>query len=103
MIRCAVGLPVVGPFADPVTLVELAVAAEAHGWDGVFLWDHLLYHDPTWGVVSPVVVASAIAARTSRARLGVLVAALPRRRPQQVAREAATLDVLSAGRLVFGA
>jgi alkanesulfonate monooxygenase SsuD/methylene tetrahydromethanopterin reductase-like flavin-dependent oxidoreductase (luciferase family) len=103
MTRYAVGLPNVGPFADPGTLVELAVAAERHGWDGVFLWDHLLYHDPEWSVVNPVVVASAIAARTSRIRLGVLMMALPRRRVQTVARETATLDVLSGGRLVFGA
>jgi alkanesulfonate monooxygenase SsuD/methylene tetrahydromethanopterin reductase-like flavin-dependent oxidoreductase (luciferase family) len=103
MTRYAVGLPNVGPFANPAALVELAVAAEDHGWDGVFLWDHVLYHDPQWSVVNPVVVASAMAARTSRVRLGVLVTALPRRRVQTVARETATLDVLSGGRLVFGA
>src|SRR4051812_16963156 len=103
MTRFAVGLPTVGPFADPTTLVDLAVAAEEHGWDGVFLWDHLLYHDPDWGVVNSVVVASAIAARTTRVRLGVLVMALPRRRVQTVAREIATLDRLSGGRVVFGA
>src|SRR3954454_16304401 len=103
MTRFAVGLPNVGPFADPATLVDLAVAAEDAGWDGVFLWDHVLYHDPDWDVVSSVVVASAIAARPSRIRLGVLVTALPRRRVQTVARETATLDRLSGGRLVFGA
>jgi alkanesulfonate monooxygenase SsuD/methylene tetrahydromethanopterin reductase-like flavin-dependent oxidoreductase (luciferase family) len=103
MPRHAVGLPNVGPFADPRTLVELAVAAEETGWDGVFLWDHLLYHDPDWPVANPVVVASAIAARTSRIRLGVLMTALPRRRVQTVARETVTLDTLSGGRLVFGA
>jgi alkanesulfonate monooxygenase SsuD/methylene tetrahydromethanopterin reductase-like flavin-dependent oxidoreductase (luciferase family) len=102
MPRYAVGLPNVGPFADARTLVELAVAAEERGWDGVFLWDHLLYHDPAWHVVNPVVVASAIAARTSRIRLGVLMMALPRRRVQTVARETVTLDRLSGGRFVFG-
>jgi alkanesulfonate monooxygenase SsuD/methylene tetrahydromethanopterin reductase-like flavin-dependent oxidoreductase (luciferase family) len=99
----AVGLPNVGPFADPLLLVDLAVAAEERGWDGVFLWDHVLYHESGWLVVNPVVVASAIAARTSRIRLGVLMTALPRRRVQVVARESATLDRLSNGRLVFGA
>ncbi|MFC3500645.1 LLM class flavin-dependent oxidoreductase [Micromonospora krabiensis] len=102
MPRYAVGLPNVGPFADARTLVELAVAAEERGWDGVFLWDHLLYHDD-WPVVNTVVVASAVAALTSRIRLGVLVTALPRRRVQTVARETAALDTLSGGRLVFGA
>ncbi|WP_052423215.1 LLM class flavin-dependent oxidoreductase [Nonomuraea candida] len=103
MVRFAVGLPNVGEFGDPALLVELAVAAEEHGWDGVYLWDHLLYHDPGWPVVSPTVVLSAIAARTRRIRLGVLMAALPRRRVQIVAKETATLDLLSGGRLVFGA
>jgi alkanesulfonate monooxygenase SsuD/methylene tetrahydromethanopterin reductase-like flavin-dependent oxidoreductase (luciferase family) len=102
-VRYAVGLPTVGEFGDPRALVELAVAAEAHGWDGVFVWDHLLYHDPLWPVANPVVTVSAIAARTARVRLGVLMTALPRRRVQVVARETATLDVLSGGRLVFGA
>jgi hypothetical protein len=37
--------------------VELAVLAEHSGWDGVHLWDHLLYHDPEWPVASPVATA----------------------------------------------
>src|SRR4051812_2997718 len=102
-VRHAVGLPTVGEFGDPGLLVELAVAAERCGWDGVFLWDHVLYHDPQWTVTSPVVALSAIACATTRVRLGVLVTALPRRRVQTVARETVSLDVLSGGRLVFGA
>jgi len=46
---------------------------------------------------------AAVAARTERVRLGVMVCILARRRPQKVARETASLDVLSGGRLVFGA
>ncbi|GAA2864324.1 hypothetical protein GCM10020220_062000 [Nonomuraea rubra] len=103
MVRYAIGLPNVGEFGDPALLTELAVAAEEHGWDGVYLWDHLLYHDPAWPVANPTVTLSAIAARTHRIRLGILMTALPRRRVQTVAKETATLDRLSAGRLVFGA
>jgi hypothetical protein len=113
----AVGLPNVGEFGDPRILVELGVAAEEYGWDGIYIWDHLLYRqtqagshsdrlhgtDPDWPVANPTVVMGALAARTSRVRLGVLMAALPRRRVQTVARETASLDVLSGGRLVFGA
>ena len=44
-----------------------------------------------------------IAASTERVRVGVMVCILARRRPQKVARETASLDVLSGGRLVFGA
>jgi alkanesulfonate monooxygenase SsuD/methylene tetrahydromethanopterin reductase-like flavin-dependent oxidoreductase (luciferase family) len=103
MVRYAVGLPNVGEFGDPRTLVELGLAAEEHGWDAVYVWDHLLFHDPDWPVANPTVVLSALAARTSRIRLGVLMTALPRRRVQTVARETASLDVLSSGRLLFGA
>ncbi|MEV4570665.1 LLM class flavin-dependent oxidoreductase [Nonomuraea sp. NPDC049419] len=103
MVRFAVGLPNVGEFGDPTLLTELGVAAEEHGWDAVYLWDHLLYHDPSWPVANPVVALSAIAARTRRVRLGILMTALPRRRVQTVAKETASLDRLSGGRLVFGA
>src|SRR5438874_1410807 len=61
--QCAVGVPNVGPFGDPLLLVELAVAAEEHGWDGFFVWDHLLYHDQHWNVADPVAVSAAVAAR----------------------------------------
>jgi alkanesulfonate monooxygenase SsuD/methylene tetrahydromethanopterin reductase-like flavin-dependent oxidoreductase (luciferase family) len=102
-VRYAVGLPTVGPFGDPALLVDLAVAAETAGWDGVFWWDHVLYHDRGWAVVDPTVVAGAVAARTRRIRLGTLMTALPRRRVPKLAREIATLDRLSGGRVVFGA
>src|SRR5271166_3841681 len=101
--RCAVGVPNVGVFGDPVLLVELAVAAEEHGWDGFFVWDHLLYRDPRWNVADPVVVIAAVAARTARIRIGILVNVLARRRVGKVARESVTLDVLSGGRLIVGA
>ncbi len=101
--RCAIGVPNVGLFGDPSLLVDLAVAAEEHGWDGFFVWDHQLYWDPEWHVADPVVVVAAIAARTARLRIGILVNVLARRRVGKVARESVTLDQLSQGRLVFGA
>jgi alkanesulfonate monooxygenase SsuD/methylene tetrahydromethanopterin reductase-like flavin-dependent oxidoreductase (luciferase family) len=101
--RCAAGVPNVGPFGDPSLLVGLAVAAEEHGWDGFFLWDHLVWRDPAWPAADPVVTMAAVAARTSRIRIGIMVTALARRRAGKVAREAATMDLLSGGRLVFGA
>jgi alkanesulfonate monooxygenase SsuD/methylene tetrahydromethanopterin reductase-like flavin-dependent oxidoreductase (luciferase family) len=101
--RCAVGIPNVGPFGDPVLLVDLAVAAEQAGWDGFFVWDHLLWRDPQWHVADPTVVISAVAARTERIRIAIMVNLLARRRPAKAAREAVTLDVLSGGRLIVGA
>jgi alkanesulfonate monooxygenase SsuD/methylene tetrahydromethanopterin reductase-like flavin-dependent oxidoreductase (luciferase family) len=102
-LSCAVGVPNVGTFGDPSLLVDLAVAAEEHGWDGFFVWDHQLYWDPQWAVADPVVVIAAVAARTARIRFGIMVNVLARRRAGKVARESVTLDRLSRGRLVFGA
>lgn len=101
--RYGVGLPNVGDYGDPSLLVELAQRAEHCGWDGVFLWDHVAYREQGWAVADPYITIAAIAARTNRVRLGVLVAALARRRPWKFAREMASLDVLSGGRLVVGA
>lgn len=88
--------------SDPRVLIELAVAAEASGWDGVFLWDHIVHRPPVRAVADPWVAMSAIAARTERLRLGPMVTPLSRRRVQKVARETLTLDHLSGGRLTFG-
>ncbi len=63
--RCAVGVPNLGLFADPVLLADLAAAEEEHGWDGFFLWDHLVWRDRAWPAADPVVVMSAVAARTA--------------------------------------
>jgi alkanesulfonate monooxygenase SsuD/methylene tetrahydromethanopterin reductase-like flavin-dependent oxidoreductase (luciferase family) len=83
--------------------VDLAVAAEEAGWDGFFLWDHLLWDEPEGQVADPTVVISAVAARTERIRIAIMVNSLARRRAAKVARETATLDVLTAGRLIVGA
>jgi alkanesulfonate monooxygenase SsuD/methylene tetrahydromethanopterin reductase-like flavin-dependent oxidoreductase (luciferase family) len=88
--------------ADPQKLVELALDAEVHGWDGVFLWDHITWRQPVRAVADPWVALSAIAAHTRRVRLGPLVTPLARRRVHKVARETVTLDRLSGGRLVLG-
>jgi alkanesulfonate monooxygenase SsuD/methylene tetrahydromethanopterin reductase-like flavin-dependent oxidoreductase (luciferase family) len=100
--RFAVGLPNVGDYGDPPLLVDLARQAEAAGWDGVFVWDHVAYRERGWPVADPYLTMTAIAAATARIRVGVLAIALPRRRPWKLARETATLDVLSGGRLVVG-
>ena len=101
-LRCAVGVPNVGEYGDPRLLVDLACRAESSGWDGLFVWDHLAYGEPGWAVADSYMSVAAIAARTNRIRVGVLIAALARRRPWKFAREMATLDVLSEGRLIVG-
>jgi len=94
-------VPPFGTFGDVMVLVDLARAAEEAGWDGFFLWDHLLYqHDVPF--VDAWIALAAIASATTRVRLGPLVTPLPRRRPWKVARESVTLDHLSEGRVVLG-
>jgi alkanesulfonate monooxygenase SsuD/methylene tetrahydromethanopterin reductase-like flavin-dependent oxidoreductase (luciferase family) len=102
--RYGLFLPNFGPFGDPTVLIGLARDAESHGWDGLFIWDHILF-DPLkpHDVVDPWVALAGIAANTTTLRFGALMTPLARRRPWKVARETATLDRLSNGRLIFGA
>jgi alkanesulfonate monooxygenase SsuD/methylene tetrahydromethanopterin reductase-like flavin-dependent oxidoreductase (luciferase family) len=93
-----------GPFgelADAALVAELAAEAEAAGYDGFFVWDHIVYTD-TAEVADPWVVLTAIAMRTERVAIGPMVTPLARRRIHKLARETATLQRLSGGRLVLG-
>jgi alkanesulfonate monooxygenase SsuD/methylene tetrahydromethanopterin reductase-like flavin-dependent oxidoreductase (luciferase family) len=99
--RYALNLPPFGALADVRTLAELANAAEDAGWDGFFIWDHI-QTEPSMPVVDPWVALAAMAMTTERIRLGALVTPLGRRRPSKLARETATLDQLSRGRLIVG-
>lgn len=87
--------------ADPRTIVRLAEQAEAAGWDGLSTWDTLGLAMNTVAA-DPFVALAGVAAATERLALIASVIVLPRRRPQLVAQAAATLDVLSGGRLVLG-
>ena len=81
------GLPTGGECGDPTFLVELAVLAEAAGWDGVFLEDYICFQgDATAPTCDPWVALAGIAVRTERVRLGTMVTPLSRRRPWKVAR-----------------
>ncbi|WP_199423098.1 LLM class flavin-dependent oxidoreductase [Actinotalea solisilvae] len=101
--RFCVTVPNFGPGVDVDLLARWAVDAEEAGWDGFFLWDHLLAWDPgPVDVVDPWMALAVAADRTSRIRLGTLVTPLPRRRPVKLARETVTLDRLSGGRAVLG-
>src|SRR3989442_15715572 len=82
------------PGGDVREIAELASEAEAAGWDGI------LHYDADWSL-SPWVTLAAMAVRTSRIRLGAMLHPLPWRRPWLLARDAATLDRLSGGRLVL--
>jgi alkanesulfonate monooxygenase SsuD/methylene tetrahydromethanopterin reductase-like flavin-dependent oxidoreductase (luciferase family) len=88
--------------SDPLLLASLAADAERAGFDGFFLWDHIVYSAPTSEVSDPWVCLAAIAVATSSLRIGPMVTPLSRRRVHKVARETVTLDRLSSGRVVLG-
>jgi alkanesulfonate monooxygenase SsuD/methylene tetrahydromethanopterin reductase-like flavin-dependent oxidoreductase (luciferase family) len=103
--RYGFNLPNFGDFGDVRALAVVAAAAEAGGWDGFFIWDHLSpIFEP--GMLVPTsdttVALTAIALATESIRFGTMVTPLPRRRVQKVAREWATLDQLSNGRAILG-
>ena len=80
---------------------DLVDAAEAWGLDGVWLSE--MHFNPARSVLaSPIVVASAIATRTQRLRVGMAVQVLPLNNPLRIAEEAATVDHISKGRFDFG-
>jgi alkanesulfonate monooxygenase SsuD/methylene tetrahydromethanopterin reductase-like flavin-dependent oxidoreductase (luciferase family) len=101
-VRSGLSLPLFDELSDPLAVMRLAADAEAAGWHGVFVWDHLRWEAPVRQVADSWITLSAIAAATKRLRLGPMVTPLPRRRPVKVARETATLDRLSGGRLTLG-
>jgi alkanesulfonate monooxygenase SsuD/methylene tetrahydromethanopterin reductase-like flavin-dependent oxidoreductase (luciferase family) len=90
-----------GEFADPRVVVRLAQAAEAAGWEGLWVWDHITF--AYGGVGDPWVILSAVAASTKRLKLCPGIAPLPRYRPHVLARILTSLDILSEGRLILGA
>lgn len=99
--RYAIDIPNFGVFADVRLAAGIARDAEEAGWDAIWVWDHIM-RDPAEPHADPWILLTAIALATSRIRLGPMVVPLARRRPSHVAREAATLDHLSGGRLTLG-
>jgi len=88
--------------ADVRTQLEIALAAEAAGWDGFFIWDHVNFpgmrpHADPW------ITLGVVASQTNRLMLGTAVTPIARRRPAKLAREILTLDSLANGRFIFGA
>lgn len=101
-------------------LVDAAIVAEEAGWDGVFLADHLIFppprnigapatsrssltdYDDHRPMPDPWITLAGIATATERIKLGSWVTPVPRRQPWQVAKDLATLDRLSGGRVIFG-
>ncbi len=99
--KLAIDVPNFGAYADPAVITGLARDVEEAGWDGLSLWDHILYFSGN-PVGDPWVLLTAAAAATERIKLMSMVTPLPRRRPWVLARQCVTLDHLSGGRLILG-
>lgn len=96
-------LPNFGDETSVRSLATLAREAEEAGWDGFFLWDHIVYRArPPVNMVDPWIALAAIAMTTERIRFGTTVTPIARRRPWVLARETVSLDHLSGGRLILG-
>ena len=95
----------------PETAARMARAAEAAGFDSLWVADHVVLPDPPMPerpmppdqrLLDPIVSLTFLAAHTSRIRLGTGVIILPQRQAVVLAKQLASLDVLSNGRLIFG-
>jgi probable F420-dependent oxidoreductase len=88
---------------NPQALTAYAVRAEELGFDSVWVWDHIfLGVDPPFPVLDPLTLLSAVAARTTRIKLGTGVLVLPLRNPVVLAKELSSLDLIAGGRLLLG-
>ena len=101
VIRYAIDIAPLGELSDPRAILRLARAAEESGWDGLSMWDSLGLSMGT-SAADLFVTLAAVAAETERLTLITSVVAAARRRPQLVVQAAASLDLVSEGRLVLG-
>jgi len=101
-LRYGVFLPDFGKALDPRSLTELAGEAEDYGWDGFFLWDHVVEWNRRTPVYDAFTCLAAIATNTKRIRIGTAVTPIPFLQPWVIARQSVTLDRLSNGRLILG-
>ncbi len=102
-LRYGIYLPNFGEVAYARMLTDLAVESESAGWDGFFLWDHVLHSKTQRSpMVDSLTTLAAMAVSTKRIRIGTTITPLARRRPWIVARQTVTIDHLSNGRLILG-
>ena len=100
-----------GACADPGVAGKVAIAAEAAGLESLWTGEHVVLPDPQVApspahpatpMLDPAVALAFLAAHTRTIRLGTGIIILPQRNPLVLAKELASLDVLSNGRLIFG-
>ena len=100
-----------GPCAQPDAAVRVARAAEAAGLDSVWTGEHVVLPDPQvppspappwFPMLDPAVALAFVAGATTRLRLATGIIILPQRNPLVLAKELASVDVVSGGRLIVG-
>jgi len=106
---CVEGLIYPVPYITPEKLIEVGLAAERLGYHSVWGNDHLHtqnYVREEWKTApnyyEPLIALANLAARTKRIRLGTSIIVMPMREPVLLAKQTATLDQLSGGRLLLG-
>jgi probable F420-dependent oxidoreductase len=100
-----------GVCREPQTARRIAVVAEDAGFDSLWAGEHVVLPDPRVppspmdpedDILDPVISLTYVAGHTHTVRLGTGIIILPQRNPLVLAKELASLDVLSGGRLIFG-
>ena len=88
---------------DPKALIEYGEKVEALGYDSLWVWDHILLGvEPNFPIMDSLTTLTTIAARTKRLKLGTGILVLPLRNPVALAKQLATMDQFSNGRLIMG-
>lgn len=99
-------LPNFGDKMGPQDLVKISRVCEEVGFDSVWATDHIIMptelREPYGQILEPIVTLSFVAAATDRLKVGTSSIVLPQRNPILVAKQAAALDVFSAGRVFLG-
>ena len=87
----------------PAAWSSTASKVEELGYDSLWVWDHILLGvEPNFPIIDSLTLLTAIAARTSRIKLGTGILVLPLRNPVVLAKQLASMDQLSNGRLLMG-
>jgi alkanesulfonate monooxygenase len=87
---------------DAKALVEYGVRMEQMGFDSLWVWDHILLGvEPNFPIIDSLTLLTAIAARTNKIKLSTGILVLPLRNPVVLAKQLASIDQLSGGRLLM--
>src|SRR5215813_7088624 len=89
---------------DALALIDYGVRMEALGYESLWAWDHVLLGvEPSFPIQESLAILTAVAARTTKIKVGTCILVLPMRNAVLLAKELATIDHISAGRLIVGA